>query len=365
MFTRSLVRPLSRQTTRLLTAQTLSEKFLPSSLFASSEDGGWWDPSDLTSLRVGRDGSGGQPSVGDPVGQVLDKSGNGNHLVAPSDAARPLAGSSLINYDDVDDSLSVTTPAITNGQIVTVIGSRMVVAPFRSSGNGYRVPRCDWRAILIIDRALTTDEKAAIAAHYGATYEDADFMAVWRATTSAGLSVHAGSGTGYDVNWGDGNTDTGISIGADADHTYSGSGTYLVTVTSDGTITNLRDFDTTADFVLADLPAGLAYYYHSGQNTVSGSLAALPAGLTNYNHSGQNTVVPGVSAWATALRYVRLDGALTQGEVDTLLTNLSAVTTWTNEQTIELRYGGNAARSSAVDAAVATLQGNGVTVNTA
>jgi hypothetical protein len=35
----------------------------------------FYNPQDLTSLRVGTDGSGGSPAVGDPVGMMLDTSG--------------------------------------------------------------------------------------------------------------------------------------------------------------------------------------------------------------------------------------------------------------------------------------------------
>ena len=41
---------------------------------AASNNNVFYNPADLTSLRVGRDGSGGQPVVGDPVGIMLDTS---------------------------------------------------------------------------------------------------------------------------------------------------------------------------------------------------------------------------------------------------------------------------------------------------
>ena len=41
----------------------------------AGNDNVFYNPQDLTSLRVGTDGSGGQPVVGDPVGMMLDTSG--------------------------------------------------------------------------------------------------------------------------------------------------------------------------------------------------------------------------------------------------------------------------------------------------
>jgi hypothetical protein len=60
-------------------------------LFRNAEPGALFDASDLTSMYQGRTGTT-AAAVGSPVGQVLDKSGNGAHAVAPSDAARPVLG---------------------------------------------------------------------------------------------------------------------------------------------------------------------------------------------------------------------------------------------------------------------------------
>lgn len=74
----------------------------------------WLDPSDLTTLRQERTGaSATTPSVVDGVvGTMLDKSGNGHHVVAPSDAARPILRSSGAMYwlelDGSDDTLAVS-----------------------------------------------------------------------------------------------------------------------------------------------------------------------------------------------------------------------------------------------------------------
>jgi hypothetical protein len=82
--------------------------FSPSQLFSNGEAGAWFDPSDLTSMYQGRTGTT-AAAVGSPVGQLLDKSGNSNHAVAPSDAARPILRQSgslyYLEFDGVDDFL--------------------------------------------------------------------------------------------------------------------------------------------------------------------------------------------------------------------------------------------------------------------
>lgn len=64
--------------------------FNPSaSLFAGGVKGVWFDASDLSTMFKDIAGTQQVTAVGDPVGKWLDKSGNGNHAVAPADANRP------------------------------------------------------------------------------------------------------------------------------------------------------------------------------------------------------------------------------------------------------------------------------------
>lgn len=86
-----------------------SDAFSPLSLFAASEKGGWYDISDLSTLfqDSSRTVAAG---VGDPVGGIADKSGNGNHLGA-SGTARPVLqqdgnGHYYLDFDGVDDALT-------------------------------------------------------------------------------------------------------------------------------------------------------------------------------------------------------------------------------------------------------------------
>lgn len=79
-------------------------------LFANSEQGAWYDPSDLTTLFQDRAGTTPVTADGQTVGKILDKSGRGNHAVAPNDSARPLyktsGGLHWLQFDGVDDSLA-------------------------------------------------------------------------------------------------------------------------------------------------------------------------------------------------------------------------------------------------------------------
>jgi hypothetical protein len=73
----------------------------------------WFDPSDSSTLFQDRAGASATTlaGVGDPVGTVLDKSGNGYHATAASDDARPIlreaaGGYRYLEFDGTDDYLA-------------------------------------------------------------------------------------------------------------------------------------------------------------------------------------------------------------------------------------------------------------------
>lgn len=91
--------------------------FDPASLFASGEEGAWFEPSDLSTLFQNSDGTT-AVSVGDPVGYIANKSGNGNHATQATAAARPTlqqtaGGLYYLDFDGVDDWLLATAIGIT------------------------------------------------------------------------------------------------------------------------------------------------------------------------------------------------------------------------------------------------------------
>lgn len=82
--------------------------FTPLDLFAGAE-GAWYDPSDLGTLFQDAAGSVPVTADGQPVGRMLDKSGNGNHMVQASAARRPVYRTNgtehWLLFDGVDDFL--------------------------------------------------------------------------------------------------------------------------------------------------------------------------------------------------------------------------------------------------------------------
>ena len=87
--------------------------FTPADLFTGSEAGVVYDVSDLSTLFQDSAGTTPVTTAGQPVGLMLDKSGNGNHATQATAAARPTyqTGPARATLDKVDDRLSVTVPA--------------------------------------------------------------------------------------------------------------------------------------------------------------------------------------------------------------------------------------------------------------
>lgn len=87
--------------------------FSPLSLFAASEQGAWYDPSDLSTLFQDSAGTIPVTADGQPVGKILDKSGRGNHASQATAASRPLYKTDgtyhWLQFDGVDDSLATVS----------------------------------------------------------------------------------------------------------------------------------------------------------------------------------------------------------------------------------------------------------------
>ncbi len=84
----------------------------------------WFDPSDLSTLCQTSGGTAGDVGIGDPVGRIEDKSGNGYHATS-SGSARPLlqqdgAGNYYLDFDGTDDSLITSSINATGSGKMTV-----------------------------------------------------------------------------------------------------------------------------------------------------------------------------------------------------------------------------------------------------
>lgn len=110
--------------------------FTPARLFAGGVAGAWYDPSDLSTLFQDSAGTTPVTADGDPVGKMLDKSGNGNHLLQATAGKRPLyktsGGLSWLQFDGTDDVLAV------NAANLRLVGDlTLSVAAYKNGASTY------------------------------------------------------------------------------------------------------------------------------------------------------------------------------------------------------------------------------------
>lgn len=146
----------------------LSTPFNPYHLFIDKEKGFWADPSDTSTLFQNSDGTIPVTANGDPIGLVLDKTGNNYNLKQTVSASRPKLLNGGIVFDRVDDSLTLTVPA---GGIT---GTLFLATTRGTASYGVSMPAGVWAlgsafnplgnvvSAVLVDRVLTVDEKARL-----------------------------------------------------------------------------------------------------------------------------------------------------------------------------------------------------------
>lgn len=96
----------------------------PAPLFAGGVAGAWYDPSDLSSMW--QDSAGTTPAAVDqPVGKILDKSGNGHHATQATAGWRPMlrqdgGGHYYLEFDGVDDRIHAPSVLVAQPLVASV-----------------------------------------------------------------------------------------------------------------------------------------------------------------------------------------------------------------------------------------------------
>jgi len=89
----------------------IGNPFTPADLFRGGVNGFWFDPSDLTTLFQDSAGTIPVTAANQPVGKILDKSGNGNHAIQATSSKLPMLRSDgwlwWLDFDGIDDCIVV------------------------------------------------------------------------------------------------------------------------------------------------------------------------------------------------------------------------------------------------------------------
>jgi hypothetical protein len=115
--------------------------FDPATLFANGEVGAWYEPRDITTLFQDAAGTIPVTADGQPVGKMLDKSGNGYHATESVASKRPtfrdVGGVQWLEFDGVDDSLNLGSFLLTSDSVLsTAFTSTGYIALAGDTGGG-------------------------------------------------------------------------------------------------------------------------------------------------------------------------------------------------------------------------------------
>lgn len=183
-------------------------QFLPSSLFGPADQGYWYDNQDLTTMFQDTAGTVPVTAVEHPVGLQLDKSGKGNHRIAPGPTtSRPILRS---RYNLLTYSEDFNTGAwVQNG--TTVVGKKAI--PSIVSG---------LHKIILSGGAISTVH--GVTWRIRARAAGLNRFALWFDDVSIGCRFNLANGTAYSL--------TGSNVSASV--TPDGDGWYICRVTTTG-----------------------------------------------------------------------------------------------------------------------------------
>jgi len=342
-------------------------------LFASSEQGAWYGPSDLSTLFQDSAGTTPVTTAGQPVGRMLDNSGNSNHATQATAAARPTyqTGPARATLDKVDDRLSVTVPTggfegtmvLATDQGTASYGVTIPAGAYDIGGRGGQYfPGNAIVGQFIRDGALSAGDAAATEAYfvangatagYGSVTDFSGYWREWSEITSFPL-IDTSAGTNFYQAWYKCDSLTSFplidtSAGTNFDRAWfecSSLTSFPLIDTSAGTTFKFTWWGCSSltSFPLIDTSAGtnfrVAWYDCS-------SLTSFPANAFD-NIKGGN--------FGDAFT----NTALTQTSIDNILVSL--VTSGISAGTPVFDQSGGSAPSAAGEAAIDTLRSRGWTV---
>lgn len=115
---------------------------------------------EYATMTQATDGTGAAPGTGDPVGRILDLSGNGNNIIAgtwasPADAARAtLTAGNALNFSGVDDYYSLLNAVSITESMTIVRAFKRASAGIENVGLGYSVGSSPTEAFWYLSNAF-------------------------------------------------------------------------------------------------------------------------------------------------------------------------------------------------------------------
>ena len=206
-----------RSTVSSMISGTVRSVFSVASLFKDGQQGFWYDPTEINTLFQDNNGTTPVTADGQPVGLVLDKSGDGNNAVQTVSASRPIYNDNpgRLTLDKVNDSISVNVPpggwigsmVLATDQGTASYGVHIPDGHYEIGGDyfpGNSINNVLLREGVISDAELAQTEAVFVAGGAKASYGDVtDFSSYW--SSMGGLTsfplIDTSSGTSFDFTW--------------------------------------------------------------------------------------------------------------------------------------------------------------------
>lgn len=173
---RALSGPLSFGLSKSIARPEGAGRWSPLALFVGgTTKGAWYDPSDLTSMFQNSNGTT-AVAVGDPVGYIADKSGNGYHAIQATAGLRPVLrqdaqGRYYLETDGSDDILVASFTAVTTDRAMMVLAAQIDTTGSTGSDQMFACGNSiNGNPLLYLGRTST------------------DVSAAWRATSGASVT---------------------------------------------------------------------------------------------------------------------------------------------------------------------------------
>ena len=148
----------------------------PIDLFPNGEQGLWWDASSTNYMTQDSAGTIPVTVATDPVGLMIDRTGNGNDGVQATTSLKPLYQTtpSRIEFDKVDDVLSTVLSSSIDGTMMLATSSGLIHCEVAISAGAYNVPRTvnyfpgdDVEQLIVRDGVLSISEEIFLKDYLG------------------------------------------------------------------------------------------------------------------------------------------------------------------------------------------------------
>lgn len=348
----------------------------PAALFSGGKLGAWYDITDTSTLFQDSAGTTPVTATGQPIGKIVDKSPNAAHATQATATARPVIPSAgyRLRSDFVDDFISATLGADCEVWINTPYGCQR-----GRCISDFRLPLCDVTQVVAVQGTLTGTERDAIKAYFGTT----EALLLWM-VSNADLYRTRIVGVTVDVVF------TGAN-GATKTLTYTGGAEHNEDLTTYGLTAPVMAV--IPGSLIGDTSMSQTSFYGLGAYGIASALMPTFGGNTGLSNIRFDSMTGGVGAFGdisglTALTSVQCqsnqiaiasdfavssalgsanisNNALSQAQVDKILSAFVAAGRTSASGTCSLNIGGTNAAPSATGAAdKATLVSRGWSVYT-